>query len=256
VAAPFEPVAEATNAFKKLFQKRNWLLGLPVVVGQIVGAMLGAGAFLLVIGPTILPAATSASSKPPDITPTQIATIILVFVLAIVVASIVNAFAYAWTLAAADPVWADGDPAFDRGFNRAVSKLLQLAAFQLLILVMVLISLITIVGPIIIAVLLIYGPAFIVLGNRSATQAIADSFRLVSRNAAETMVLVLAFIVVSIAAFIPQFVLGFIPWVGILVQLAIQGILNGYIALAVVRFYGLLTIASDTPSAPVPSPST
>jgi hypothetical protein len=252
VAAGFDASTEALSAFKKLFQRHNWLLGGPALIGQIAGFIFGFIAAVAAMGPAIWQGAARSSSQAPVAGSAQTTTFVIAIALAIVLAMLINALMYGWTLVAADPVWAGGDPAFDRGFSRAISKWLQMAAFQLLLLGMIVVSLITIVGPIVIAVLAIYGPPFILFGGRSATQAIADSFRLASRNIGETLWLVLWLALISIGAFIPLLILGLIPVIGMFTQLAIQGLLNGFIALAVVRFYTLLTITSDVP----PSPAT
>jgi hypothetical protein len=250
VAAQFDAVTEATAAFSKLFQKRNWLLGAPVLAGQFVGTFLAVIVVFMAMGPTIIKQITTGSETP-DISPFQIGFFIVGFTIAVLFALAINAFVYGWTIAAADPVWTGSDPAFDRGFNRAAATLLQLIAFQLLVFLLVVVSIITIVGPIIIGVLALYGPAYIVLGGRSATQALSDSFKLASENLGETVILVLAFIVVTFCAVIPMLILSFIPVIGLIAQIAIQGLLSGYIALTVVRFYDLLIATAGSPPIPI-----
>jgi len=159
----------------------------------------------------------------------------------------VSMFTYAWTLVAAEPCWLGQDPAWDRGFNRAAGKLVTLAAYVILVFLMTIVSIITIVGPIVIAFLTMYGPAYILFGNRSATAAIGDSFRLASENITPTLILVLAFIVVYMMGFIVNLVLGWLPIIGLFVGLAFQWLFSAYIALAIVRFYDILNAASGAP---------
>ena len=246
MAAQFDAVAEATGAFTKLFQKRNWLVALPVLAGQILAGFLAFMVVFAALGPAIFKQIVTGSETP-EISPWQIGFFAVGITLVVLFALAVNAFVYGWTLVAAEPIWAGGDPAFDRGFNRAAASLLQLIAFQILILLITIASLLIIVGPIIVGVLAIYGPPYIVLGGRSATHAIGDSFRLASENLSETVILVLAFTVVAIGAIVPMLILSFIPIVGLIAQIAIQGVFTGYTALAVVRFYGLLSARAEAP---------
>jgi hypothetical protein len=202
VAVQFDAVKEMTDSVSKVFQRRNWLLGAPVLAGIFIMYVVIIVVGLIVIGPQWFKTIASGGSQTPDVTPAFAVgfaigmTVLVLFVLA------VNMFTYAWTLGAAVGVWQGHDPAFDRGFNLAAVKLVRLVAYQILVGLIAIVSIITIVGPIVIGVLSIYGPAYIVLGNRSATAAIGDSFRLASENIAPTIVLVLGFVVAVIAAII------------------------------------------------------
>lgn len=250
MAAPFDAVAEIQDAFKRLFHKQNWLIAAPILAGQMLAGILAFVIVMATIGPTMLKQIVSPTQTP-DISPLQIVFFVVGFTLVLLIAIAINAFVYGWTLAAAEPIWTGGGPAFDRGFNRAAATLVHLIVFQLLIALLALVSLIIIVGPIIVGVLAIYGPTYIVLGGRSATQAIGDSFKLASENLTETAILVLALVAVSVCAIIPILILGFLPVVGFVAQIAIQGLLSGFVALAVVRFYDLLTARAGAPPIPI-----
>ena len=247
MAVQFDAVKEMTDSLTKVFERRNWLLGAPVLAGIFIMYVVIIVVGLIVIGPQWFKIIASGGSQTPDVTPAFAVgfaigmTVFVLFVLA------VNMFTYAWTLGAAVGVWQGHDPAFDRGFNLAAVKLVRLVAYQILVGLLAIVSIITIVGPIIIGVLSIYGPAYIVLGNRSATAAIGDSFRLASENIGPTVVLVLGFVVAVVAAIIPVTILGLIPGVGLVVQLAFQWLFAAWVAVAVVRFYELLTITTGEP---------
>ncbi|MBV8282171.1 MAG: hypothetical protein JO347_08930, partial [Candidatus Eremiobacteraeota bacterium] len=174
MVAQFDAVKEATDSFVKIFQKRNWLLGAPTMAaGFLIGIV--AVIFLFIAGfPSFFRTVTS-SNQVPDISPAQVALIVIGFTVLIMGAIVVSAFTNAWTLVAADPVWLGRDPAFDRGFNRAAQKLLPLCAYYVLVGLLSLVSIITIVGPLIVAVLMMYGPCYIMFKDRSATEAIGDS---------------------------------------------------------------------------------
>jgi len=245
VTARFDAVAEATDTFKKLFQKRNWLLILPYVAGQfLIGSLVGAFALAFYIA--LFSQVVTRAAPPSNMTPLVVMfgvglTIFILF------AVVVYDFVYGWTLAAAEPIWTGSDPALDRGLRRAAATFGQLILFQILITLLAIVSLLIVVGPIIVAVLAIYASPYIVLGGRSATQAIGDSFRLASENLGATLTLVLAFIVVWLCAVAAILLTIFIPFGPI----AIACVLRAYVALAIERFYLLLAPHAGAPPIPV-----
>ena len=244
MAAHFDAVTEATDAFKKFFQKRNWLVATPILAGQLLA---GFPVIILVFAwYFVIFAEAIANPEHPKIIP-YIVTFGIAFALVILFALVVVTFAYAWALAAAEPVWTGGDPALERGFHRAAATFAQLIAFEVLIALLSIASLVIVIGPIIVGVLAIYGPPYIVLGGRSATQAIGDSFRLASENLGETLILVLAFIVIVFLALIALPLVIFVPLGPIVIGL----ITRSYVVLAVVRFYGLLSPRAGAPPIPV-----
>ena len=249
-APQFDAVKEATDAFTLLFKRRNWLLGGPTIAGTFLTLVVVFAAFFILAGPELIREMTG-SKQTPDISTGRIISFAVAFTFGVLLAVAVQVFTYAWTLLAAEPTWRGQDPAWDGGFNRAGAKLLTLLAYTILVLLMIVVSIITIVGPIVIGFLQVYGTPSIVLGNKSATQAIGESFRLASENIAPTLIMVLAFIVVYMMALIPTFILGLIPFFGIIVQLAFQWLLSAYIAIVVVRFYDILSSASGAPPFPL-----
>ena len=244
VTARFDAVAEATDTFKKLFQKRNWLVILPYAAGQfLIGSL--AGVFALALYIAAFSQVVTRAAPPSNMTPfvVMFGVGLAIFILFAVV---VFEFVYAWTLAAAEPIWTGGDPALDRGLRRAAATFLQLIFFQILITLLAIASLLIVVGPIIVAVLAIYAPPYIVLGGRSATQAIGDSFRLASENLGATLTLVLALIVVWLFAIAAILLTIFIPFGPV----AVGCTFRSYVALAIERFY--LLLAPHAGAAPIP----
>ena len=246
MAAQFDAVKEATDAFTLLFKRRNWLLGAPTVAGLFIVLVIVAAVLLLSVGPEFF-RQIIGGSQTPDISPGRIIMFVVSITLGVVLATAVSIFTYAWTLVAAEPVWVGQEPAWDRGFNRAAKKLLSLAVYVILVGLISIVSIITIVGPIVIAFFTMYAPARILFADRSATDAIGDSFKMASENITPTAILVLAFIVVYIIGFVVVMALGWIPLVGIVVQLGFQWLFSAYIALAIVRFYDILNTSSGAP---------
>jgi hypothetical protein len=250
MAVQFDAVKEVTDAFTLLFKRRNWLLGAPTIASVFLIIVVIGAVMLLTLGPEIIREMTG-SGQQPSIAPARIIAFAIATTVGILLAIAVTAFSYAWTLVAAEPVWLGQDPAWDRGFNQAAAKLVTLLAYAVLVGLMALVSIITLVGPIVIAFLTMYGPAYILFANKSATEAISASFRLASENIAPSLILVLAFIVVYFMGFIVQLVLGWIPFFGLIVTLAFQWLFSAFIALAVVRFYEILNAASGQPPFPI-----
>jgi hypothetical protein len=250
-APQFDAVKEATDAFALLFKRRNWLLGAPQVAGLFLILILVFVVIAVSAGPQIWRGIISNGAQTPDISPGQIVALALSISIGVLLAIAVSMFTYAWTLVAAEPCWLGQDPAWDRGFNRAAAKVVTLAAYVILVFLMTVVSIITIVGPIIIGFLTMYGPAYILFGNRTATAAIGDSFRLASENIAPSLILVLAFIVVYMMGFMVNLVLGWLPLIGLFVGMAFQWLFSAYIALAIVRFYDILNASSGAPPFPI-----
>jgi len=242
VIAQFDAVNEVSESFKKLFKGYTWLLGGPTTAG----AFLMTTVIFVAVGASMIPTfwkVITSQGQLPELSPTQVAFMAIGVTIAVIFAIVVSAFTYGWTLVAAEPVWLGREPAFDRGFYRAASKLLTLVAFLLLVAFMSVITLITIVGPIVIGVMTIYGPCFILFKDRSAIEAIGDTFRLASENIGPTIILVLAFVAIYIAGFMTIFIVSLVPLMGLIgipLQFAFQWLLSAFVALAVVRFYDLL----------------
>lgn len=253
MAVQFDAVKEATDAFTKLFKGRGWLLGAPTFAGAFLIGVVFLILMFAILGPAFF-SSLSGGSQTPDIPTSTIVWFAIAFGLALMLGLAVSVFTYAWTLVAADQVWVGGEPAFDRGFNRAAAKLPQLLAFYILIFLLSIVSIITIVGPFVIAFFAMYGPAAIVFDDKSATQAIAASFRMASENIGESLILVLAFIVLVVASVVVQLMTFWLPFVGIVINLATNWLLYAYIPLAVVRFYDILK-ASGPPIPIVPRTS-
>src|ERR1700680_1243370 len=183
--ADFDASQELSAAFTKLFQGRNWLLGAPTFAGTILTGVLIMGVAFAFMGPECIRSILGAPARP-DISPARIAWFAVTFGLAILIAIAVNLFTYSWALVAAEPVWQGNDPAFDRGFNQAAARRRQAAPYGSLVGLWHIVSVITLVGPIVVGFLAIYGIPYILFEKRSATGAIAASFRLASENVGET----------------------------------------------------------------------
>lgn len=249
----FEPMSEIQAAFTKVFQKRNWLLGWPMLIAY---AVMFPVVFILLghaLGPDFMRQMASGNpAASSNIGNLDIGKVFSAFALICLVGLFVFPLFTGWVLAAAAPVWAEMDPSYGSAFNRAFAKWLPLILFQIVLSVVALVSVITIIGPIIVAVLGSYGPAYIIFGDESPFGGLSASFRLAWRNFGDTLLLILAIVVVSIVFAIPGWILGAIPsigWViGLAFRIAAQLLGSAFVALAIVRFYERLR-AVPAPSA-------
>lgn len=255
VVVQFDAVKECTDAFTLLFKRRNWLLGAPYVASLFLLVIVVGGAMLVAFGPEIFRGITSPGGDEPSVSPMRVVLFAVALTIGIILGIAVNVFTYAWTLVAAEPVWRGQDPAWDRGFNRAAEKLLTLLAYTVLIALLAIVSVITIVGPIVVAFFALYGPAYIVFGDKSATAAIGASFKLASENIAPTLILVLSYIVIYFTGLFTVFVFNIvgivIPFIGLIPNLAFQWLWSAYIAVSIVRFYEILNATSGEPPFPI-----
>jgi len=242
-------MTEIQAAFAKVFQRRNWLLGWPTLIGFAVIIPI----MFVLVGPDLLrKMATGNPSAMSSQAYLDIGKLIgaagLFFLMSLIVFPVIGG----WVLAAAAPVWEGKDPSYGTAFRRALAKWIPLTVFQLVLAVVALVSAIRIIGPILVAVLGVYGPAYIIFDDESPFGAVGASFRLAWRNFGATLLLLLAIIVVSIVFAIPAWILHAIPTVGWALWLAwrvvAQILGSAFVALAVVRFYERLRMAPITAS--------
>ena len=69
MAVQFDAVKEMTDSVSIVFQRRNWLLGAPVLAGLFVMYVVIIVVGLIVMGPQWLKTIASGGSQTPDITP-------------------------------------------------------------------------------------------------------------------------------------------------------------------------------------------
>ncbi|MBV8082782.1 MAG: hypothetical protein JOY86_07400 [Candidatus Eremiobacteraeota bacterium] len=257
--AQFDSTKEATDAFRKIFQGRNWLLGLPNFAGTTVIAAFAFAAFVTtwfsIVANLFAAFAKVGPAAVPTISPAQVYFIVFAAIFFVLLTLVVGAYTYGWSLAAAVSTWSGEAPALGPGAKTALLKLWPLIAFTLIVTLLSIISLVTIVGPIVIAVLAMYGPCYIVFKNRSAVEALSDSCRLAAQNLTPTAIVALFLGGAYIVGLALTMMLG--TFLGPLATTAFTWLFGAYSALAIVRFFNLLTpraapraIARSEPATP------
>ena len=262
MAAQFDAVAELTKSFQLLFQKRNWMLAVPILVGSIVAAVVVGIGFMVAFGSIIAGGGMAAilagggeGRGGAGLLGLLFSGFGILFLVLCIVAIIVGMLGYAWAYAAAEPVWQGGDPDIGAGFSKALSKLGSLAVLGLIFALVVGLLFWTFIVPILVGLFCVYCIPYIMQGNQSGTGSIGASINLAKNNVGPTGLLFLAFVVVGLAAGIINAILGIIPILGQILALAVGALGGAFGILAIMRFYALLTGAA-APSAPATTTTT
>lgn len=258
MAAQIDAVAEFQKTFQLLFQKKNWMVAVPVLISSVVaGIIVGIG---VAIAFGSLFAGGGAASMmgggegrgAGGMFAILFTGVGLVFLLALIIAVIVGAFGAVWEYAAAEPIWSGGDPDIGGGFSKAMSRLAAIVVLGLIAAVIVCLAW-TFLVPLAAAVFFLgwglYIVPIILKDNQSAFGAISASMKLSNEQRNPTWMLLLGLLVIGVGTGIVNAILGIIPFLGALVGLCVGALAQGFSALAVWRFYGLVTGAA-TPTAP------
>ena len=266
MAGQFDAVAELTASFKLLFQRNNWMLAIPVLVGSIVGVLvlgvclaIGFGsAIFSLIGAGAMTAGSSSGNIPTGMGALMGAIFGfggLMLIIGVILCAVVITVGYAWTYAAGEPVWKGGAPDIGGGFSKALAKFGPLFVAALIIGLVLSLTFWTFIVPIAIGLFCLFVIPYIMQANESGWGSISASIKLVSSNFGPAGMLFLGLIVVAVASAIINMILGIIPILGHLVALAVNALLAAFTLLAIMRFYALLTGAA-APSAPAATPTT
>jgi hypothetical protein len=260
MAVQIDAVAEIQKTLQLLFQRKNWMLALPILVGlAVAGIVVGIGVAIafgsLMAGGGLAGAmAGGGDTRGPG---TMLAVLFsgfgLLFLVACIIAVVVGSFGYAWAYAAAEPVWQGGDPDVSGGFSKAMAKLPQLIILGLIFGVVFLFLGWTIIVPILVLLFCMYALPYIMQGNESATGAISASINLSKANMGPTALLIVALIVIGFVAGLVSGIFGLIPLLGWIVQIAVGALIGAFNVLAIMRWYTLLT---GTPAASAPPATT
>jgi hypothetical protein len=255
MAVQIDAVAEIQKTFQLLFQRKNWMLALPILVGGavavVVAGIVGMLAFgSLMTGGLAGAMATGDNSRGAGgLFALLFSGLGLLFLVACVVAVIAGMFGYAWAYAAAEPVWQGGDPDIGGGFSKAMAKLPQLIVLGLILGVVFLFLGWTLIVPLAVFLFCAYALPYIIQGNESATGAISASINLAKNNLGPTAMLLLAIVVISFVVGL----VGAIPILGWIVQIVGAPLVGAFNILAIMRWYNLLT---GTPAASAPATTT
>lgn len=249
----FDPVAEATSAFQVVI--KNWQLAVPqLIVGIVAIALMlifGLGSLFAAGGIGAMMGRGGDNGAGIAALTGMLGTVWVI----ILVAGILGLIAYAATIVAANDALAGRPVDIGGAIGKALSAIVQLLIFGIIIGIACAIVSITIVGPLVLGVLMMYGFQAIVLGGQSGVSAIGESYRLVTKNFGPSIIAVLAVIVVYIASFVISMVLGVVPVIGQIIAVVISALVAAYACTVVTRFYSLIqngAVVTATPAPPMP----
>jgi len=239
----FEPVSEAQEAFKNLLRHRGWLLILPSLFTSIVELLTMFALWWFVwrdYAPTPFVFDPRTMYGPP---PSHVEQFPIWFA-AIFLTSCVSTFATGWALAAAPPVWEGKEPDLKSGLRLAAKKFVFLVTFYILALILIALTAITIIGPLVILVFIMYGAPYVMFENKSPVGSLRSSFRLATSNFGDTLIAFVAMVIVASGTYIVWFLLGLIPDlplpVAVVIRVLYPVIGSAYSVLIVYRFYDRL----------------
>jgi hypothetical protein len=264
MAAQFDAMTELTGTFKLLFQKKNWMLAVPILVSLLVAGIVIAVAGMVAFGSLMAGgglagamAGGGESRGPMAMFGLLFSGLGLLFVIAVLAGIVIAVFGYGWAYAAAEPLWKGGDPDIGGGFNKALAKLGSLVVLALIVGIVDALLFWTVIVPILIFFFCIYTIPYVMQTNQSGAGAIGASINLAKDNFGPTALLFVALIVVGIVAGIVNGILGLIPLLGQIIAIVVGALVGAYTILAVMRFYNLLTgSATAVPVAAPPPPTT
>jgi hypothetical protein len=252
IARPFDPVAELQSAFTVLF--KNYALAVIPLVALIICFALFAIVAIVVGGSALLASFGTLQNNPTALW-TILAASLPFFGIAGLVAFVIALIADGATVAAAESAWSTGVADISGGFSRAMSKLGDLVVAAIVLLIICAVLAITFVGPLILLFLMLYVLPAIVVGGESAFQAMGTSWNLATKNFGATFAAFIGIVLVAVVAMVVNAVLHYIPVLGWLASLALNGLLSAFGALVVVRFYDLLRGSATATAAPPPTPT-
>lgn len=248
-----DPVSELVALVTLAF--RNWILAVPnfvVAILTLAPILIFGGAGLLSMlftGSLTIDPLSAATAMVPSL----VAGLVIACIVAIVLGIIAHGTLYAGAGDALRGQAIDLGELLRRGMSYFgtifVCFLIIFAAFFVAEIVVILLSAVTmgLLGFILVPLLvcasilasyyLMYSLPAIVLGNRTALDAIKESFNLSYRNAGRSLTAVAGLIVAWIGALVASLILHFIPVIGAIAGLAIYGLFLVYTAIVLSKFY-------------------
>jgi hypothetical protein len=251
-----DPMAELSSSFQLLL--KNWILAAPpfavsLIVLVLVLVMGGASLLAMMGGAGLM--ANSNSDAGAGAMAAGLGALFGTLGLAILVGVVLGVIANAATCSAADDAWNGRTINLGTAVSRALGTFVNLLLFLVIVGVACAIVAVTFVGPLIVAVLMMYGIPAIVIGGQSGISAITESFQIVTKNFGPSAMAILGVIAAAIVVGIVNVIVGHIPFIGILISSVLGALVSAFAAIVTVRFYSLLRGSGGAVlSTPAPPP--
>jgi hypothetical protein len=236
-----QSVRDLENTFARAFVLlvRNWTIVVPGIVLGAIGFALGF-AILAIAGASAIGGVSG--NETPSTVPEELMSI-LAAVVAVILALVTLICEMAYVTGMAGAAWKTGEAYLRDGYQAFEGRgtqiffaivLLSAAGFVAALLAPVTL----LISAAAYAVFSIYTMAAVIIGNRSALQAIAESCRLAWKNILPTLAVVALVVLVAAAGGWVGNVLGrLVPVAGGLIQALVQQIVVAYAALVIVGEY-------------------
>ena len=256
VQTPIDPVNELQAAFRVLLN--NWILAIPTALVSLIAAIF---AVFMIAGFMASVMGAGLTGMHPGMAGALLGAGGLTLFVGVIILVLLSLLAHATVIGAAEHVWRGQAADLPGGFAKAMAKLGPLfVLFIILCLIGLVCAILTpllglglIVG-LVLAFFFMYSLPAIVVGNRSATEALGDSWRLVRANTGPSIIAFIGIIVVSIVGQIIITLFHAIPFLHVIVSFIVGGLTAAFVALVLVRFYDLLSGTGRAMVAP-PSPT-
>jgi hypothetical protein len=254
-----DPMAELTSSFQLLL--KNWTLAAPpLAVGLVVLVLvlvMGGASLLAMMGGAGMMAGNNSDAGAGAMA-AGLGALFGTLGLAVLVGAVLGVIANAATCSAADDAWNGRTINLGASVSRALGMFLNLLVFIVIVGLACGIVAITFVGPLVVAVLMMYGLPAIVIGGRSGIDAISDSFQMVTKNFGPSAMAFLGLIAAFVVVGIVNVIVGHIPFIGTLISLVLGALVSAFVAVVTVRFYTLLRgsggVMITTPAPPPMAP--
>lgn len=238
IARQFDPVTELQSAFTVL-TKNLTLAAIPTAAAIIVCAVL-----VLTLVATGASALIASGLSDPTAIGTAVAAGIgsLLFGLGItlVIGIIVGLLAQAAVIAGSEAVWEGRPPDLGVGLRTAMERAGDLFIGGLLLALIFIAISWTLVGPLVLAFLMVYFAPAVVVGREGGIAAIGTSWRMATQNFGPTFAAFAGIVIMAVIGGVVQAILGHLPILGWVAALLVSGFTAAYGALVAVRFYDLL----------------
>lgn len=155
-----------------------------------------------------------------------------------IIGMVVSLFAHGMMVAMAKEAIDTGATSFNSGMETAKARFVPLLIGSILVGIIVMIGAMLLVIPGLIAgFLLMFTFVLIVVEKSEPFEAIKKSFALVKAHLGDSILFIVGAIVIGIVFGIVRAILGVIPFLGQLVGMLLLAVVEGYLSVALVRFY-------------------
>lgn len=217
--------------------KKNVLIFVPTVIVGIISFLLA----IILLGGSAATMAVKGDSIPMSTMGAMMGGATLV----LTATALLGLIACAMTIGMAQEALTKGGTSLNTGLDMVKRTLIPVIIASILLCIIIGIGFMLLILPGLVALFfLLFTLPAIVLDNFGAVDAIKKSIDIVKANMSDTLILLVALIVIWILFAIVRYFLNFIPLLGPLVGAFLGGIVSGYITIVIVRCYRIFVPAS------------